>query len=463
MSTKRIVTVSVVILLLALSALSIVTAQDDARPFLGVGIEPNEAGAQITQVMPDSPAATAGLQIGDIITALDGKDVTAETLADVIQSYTVGDNVQLNVLRDGETLELDAALAARADEQTFQGLPALAERPYLGVTLEESDNQIVVREVAPNSPAAEAGLQAGDVIVSINSTAVTTSQEAVELIRGLNAGDIVTLEIRRTDETLTVEATLSSMSARPFDLSEAGDIVIYNSADNTWQITALTEESPLYQAGLRAGDNITAIDGEQYDPTALSDYLNGLSADANVTVTVDRNGDSQEFTVTPEALNALNTFGFDIGQIFGEGGLPFMMAGNTRLGVQFVTLDAQTAADHNIDQTEGALITAVEPDSPAATAGMLVDDVVTAVSGDKVDAEHTLRDRLFAYEPGDVVTLDIVRNGESMSIDVTLAQVEMSSDMMPFNFGEMRRFFGPDGRFQFELPRPQAPAAVPNI
>jgi S1-C subfamily serine protease len=463
MSTKRIVTVSVVILLLALSALGIVGAQDDARPFLGVGIEPNESGAQITEVMPDSPAATAGLQIGDIITALDGKDVTAETLADAIQSHAVGDNVQLNILRDGETLELNAALAAHADEQTFQGRPVFSERPYLGVTLEESDNQVVIREVAPQSPAAEAGLQAGDVIVSINSTDVTTSQDAVDLIRGLKVGNKVTLEIRRTDETMTVEATLSSMFDRPFGLTQAGDIVIYNGADNAWEIAALTEENPLYQAGLRAGDKITAIDGQQYDPAALADYLNGLSADASVTVTVDRNGESQEFTVTPEALNALNTFAFDMGQIFGEGGLPFMMNGNTRLGVQFVTLDEQTAADHNVDQTDGALITAVEPGSPAETAGLQVNDVVVAVSGDKVDAEHTLRDRLVAYEPGDVVTLDVVRNGESMSIDVTLAQVEMSSDMMPFNFGDMQRFFGPNGRFHFELPQPEAPAAVPNV
>jgi hypothetical protein len=65
-----------------------------------------------------------------------------------------------------------------------------------------------------------------------------------------------------------------------------------------------------------------------------------------------------------------------------------------------------------------------------------VDDIVTAVDGDKVDAERTLRDRLLAYEPGDEVTLDVLRGSETMQIDVTLGQFEMPADVMPFFKGK---------------------------
>ncbi len=468
MNRKNIVSISVVILIfvLALSALGLVSAQDDTQAFLGVGIEPDQAGALISQIMPDSPAASAGLQVGDIITALNGSDVTAETLASTIQGLTVGDNVTLDVLRDGETLDLQAALAARPEEST--AVRPFESQPYLGVSLEETDNGVVIREVVPQSPADEAGLQIEDVIVSINGTAVTTREEAVSAIQALKVGDNVSLEIMRDNETLTVEATLGSR----FEVNMQ-DIpgmmrfgVTYNAETQQWEINALSEDSGLYTAGLREGDKITAFDGEARDPAALADYLKDLPADQNVTLTVDRNGESMEITATAELLKTLNEFQFGMGQFFGRDGipfeLPFNLAGTARLGVTFVTLDEQAAADNNVSVTDGALITEVAADSPAADAGLQVNDVVTAVNGEKVDAEHTLRDRLVAYEPGDVITLDVLRGSETLTIEATLGQPEMGRDMMPFNLEQLMPFFGPDGQFHFELPPGSAPA-VPNI
>jgi S1-C subfamily serine protease len=449
---------------LALSALGFAGAQDDAHPFLGVGIEPDQAGALISQIMPDSPAANAGLQVGDIITAVNGSDVTAETLASTIQSLNVGENVMLNVLRDGETLDLQAALVARPETPAVN-VP-FESQPYLGVTLEDADNGVVIREVVPLSPAADVGLQADDVIVSINGTAVTTREEAVNAIQALNAGDTVSLEIQRSDETLTIDVTLGNrfeinMQMMPGMMNFG---ITYNAATQEWEINALSEDSALYAAGLREGDKITAFDGDARDPSALSAYLNEMAADQNVTLTVDRNGESLEITTPVDALMTLDEFQFGLERFFEGNGLPFdlpfNMPGMGRLGVQFMTLDEQTASEHNVSVTDGALIVEVAADSPAAEAGLQVDDVVTAVDGEVVDAEYTLRDRLFAYEPGDVVTLDVLRNGEAMTIEATLGQPVMSSDMMPFDLEQLMPFFGPDGRFQFELPQPPT---APNI
>jgi S1-C subfamily serine protease len=464
MNRKSIISVSVVILVFVLALSGLVSAQDNAHPFLGVGIEPDQAGALINRIMPDSPAASAGLQVGDIITAVNGNQVTAETLPSTIQSLHVGDNVKLDVLRNGETLDLQAALSARPETPSVN----LPSRAYLGVTLEGTDQGVVIREVAPLSPAATAGLKVGDVIVSINGTAVTTREEAVNAIQALKAGDKVSLEIQRGSENLTIEAVLGNrfeinMQAVP-GMMNLG--ITYNGGTQAWEINALSEDSALYAAGLRAGDSITAFDGKALNPTALADYLKDMAADQNVKLTVERSGESIEITVTADALKTLSAFQFNLGEFFDRNGipfdLPFNLPGMGRLGVQFVMLDEQTAADKNISATDGALITQVATDSPAASAGLKVDDVVTAVNGEKVDAEHTLRDRLVAYEPGDVIKLDVLRGGEKLTIEATLGQPEMSSDMMPFSLQQMMPFFGPNGRFQFELP-PAAAPVVPNI
>jgi S1-C subfamily serine protease len=212
---------------------------------------------------------------------------------------------------------------------------------------------------------------------------------------------------------------------------QGGDVSLsYDPANQTWQIQDLSEESALYEAGLRAGDTITTINGEQYDPMSLREFLADQSE--NVTVTIERDGESQDIEVPATALDILGfgggfRFGEGRGMPFGEGrgmpfdgrpfgegrGMPFgMMDGQGRLGVAFVTL--------------------ILPGSPAETAGLQTDDIITAVNGETVDAEHTLRDRLIAYEPDDTITLDVLRAGESLQIEVTLGQPEFAADMMPF-------------------------------
>ena len=133
------------------------------------------------------------------------------------------------------------------------------------------------------------------------------------------------------------------------------------------------------------------------------------------------------------------------------------------------------AAENDLSVTEGALITEVLADSPAEAAGLQAGDVVVSVSGDVIDSERTLRDRLYAYEPEDVVTLEVLREGETLMLDVTLGAFEPGNlpfefgmGDMPFDFefgddGALRFFFGPDGQFDFEHPpigiEPVVPAA----
>ncbi|MDB5171250.1 MAG: hypothetical protein JWN51_23 [Phycisphaerales bacterium] len=83
-------------------------------PVLGVGGETNEKGCRLTEVNPGGPAEKAGLKVGDVIIALNGKPVKGvENLAFMLLGHKPGDQVALHVLRGEETLDVKATLAKR--------------------------------------------------------------------------------------------------------------------------------------------------------------------------------------------------------------------------------------------------------------------------------------------------------------------------------------------------------------
>lgn len=80
-------------------------------------------GARIEEVEKDSPAEKAGLQVGDVITAVGGTKLDAKTsLADVIKTYKPGDKIELSVTRGAQTLKLTVELGAAADNTARLGI-----------------------------------------------------------------------------------------------------------------------------------------------------------------------------------------------------------------------------------------------------------------------------------------------------------------------------------------------------
>lgn len=461
------------ILLLMFTALALVlggalaSAQSDgdaARPYLGITFETADEGVQVTEVLEDSPAAEAGLESGDIITALNGESVDAETLRDRFSELAAGDSITLEVLRDDETLTLEATLGeypATPARPTIRVRPLLGQRAYLGVGLEDSDEGPVIAQVNDDSPAAEAGLEAGDVITAVEGEAVEDAAAVVEAIQAREAGDEITLSISRDSEAQDVTVTLGARhDAMPMMM---GDVILFDGEQ--WQVVALSEGSPLAAAGLQAGDVITAIDGETADPRDLADLLESLDDDAQVTLTVERDGESQEITVSAADLDTLGAFGFGFGRRQGDRGPRFefrgprgqfgFAPGNVRLGVTYQDLDEALAEEHGLDISEGALVVDVVADSPADAAGLQTGDVITGIGGDPVDAQRTLRERLLAYEAGDTVTLDVLRDGETLSLEVTLETMHLEDflESLPFQFGS-DLLFGD----VFRAPRPARPA-----
>jgi serine protease Do len=89
---------------------------------------------------------------------------------------------------------------------------------------------------------------------------------------------------------------------------------------------------------------------------------------------------------------------------------------NGKVARPFLGITSQQSRD-------GQLVRSVDPSTPAATAGLQAGDVITSVDGQQIDEEHPfLNTLIFGHKPGDKVTLGVDRNGQSISVDVTLGE-----------------------------------------
>jgi serine protease DegQ len=147
-----------------------------------LGLKDNN-GAVVTRVMPGSPADRAGLQTGDVVTAINGTSLhSSDELNNAEGLLPANSEVSLSVLRNGATRQVTAQLAPAKIATLDAGKldPRLA-----GVTFSELDDQqasqgtggISVASVSPNSRAAQAGLSAGDVIVGIGNRRITSLRD----------------------------------------------------------------------------------------------------------------------------------------------------------------------------------------------------------------------------------------------------------------------------------------------
>ncbi len=97
------------------------------------------------------------------------------------------------------------------------------------------------------------------------------------------------------------------------------------------------------------------------------------------------------------------------------------------IGVRFVSIDLQVQKDENLPTDNGAWVSAngatdsaVVADSPAAKAGLQDGDIIVAINGTRVDTEHPLDALLVQYAPNDTIVLDVLRDGQTLRLNVTL-------------------------------------------
>lgn len=159
-----------------------------------------QRGAFVSQVMPNSSAAKAGIKAGDVITTLNGKPVSSfAALRAEVGSMPIGSKVSLGLLREGKpvnvSLELQQSSQSQVDSSTiFSGI----EGAEMG---NKGNNQgVTVSNVKANSPAARIGLKKGDVIIGANQQPVKNIAELRKILD--SKPSVLALNIQRGDTSL---------------------------------------------------------------------------------------------------------------------------------------------------------------------------------------------------------------------------------------------------------------------
>jgi serine protease Do len=215
--------------------------------FLGVGIADIDAdrakelklkepaGVEITRVEEDSPAAKAGLKVGDVVLEYNGQKVEGmEQFGRLVRETPVGREVKLLISRNGAPQTLVARIAARRGPVSvtlphveIPALPAAPDIPHtimmwrttlLGIEGESLRGQladyfgvkegVLVRSVMPDTPAAKAGLKAGDVILKIDDSKVSSPSEITTVLRRLQDKKTVPVMIMREHKEMTMNVTV---------------------------------------------------------------------------------------------------------------------------------------------------------------------------------------------------------------------------------------------------------------
>jgi serine protease Do len=212
---------------------------------------PRAAGVVVEEVRRDSPAARAGIEPGDIVIEFDGERVrSARQFSRLVQESPQGRPAGLAVLRDGRRVALDVTPDAGAGLAILGAMPQidmaeLGERlrglrlnvpelrefhipdieitarvhpGRLGASVQDLGPQlaeyfgvrggVLVTSVREGSPAARAGLQAGDVITGLEGESVRTSAELRRRLARVEEGREFTLSVVRDRQELTLEAAL---------------------------------------------------------------------------------------------------------------------------------------------------------------------------------------------------------------------------------------------------------------
>jgi serine protease Do len=162
-------------------------------------------GAVVSQIESDSPGAKAGLNVGDVITQIDGKEVSdAGELQVVVGQKDPGTTIHLQVMRDGKSVAIPVTLEAMGsrDKSGKETSEVSQGKPRWGVGLSDITPEMreqlrapgdlqgaLIQQVQPGSPADNAGLQSGDVIVEVDRKPVQNAADVQKALSSVPKGE----------------------------------------------------------------------------------------------------------------------------------------------------------------------------------------------------------------------------------------------------------------------------------
>ncbi len=170
---------------------------------------PDATGAIVSQVTPDSPASRAGLKSGDVLRELNGKKIESSSALQVaVSEMAPGNTISLGILRDGkpETLKATVGEFHKEAEEAANGASGDHQHGKLGLAVANLTPDLrqqfniptqlkgaAIENVRPASPADDAGLSPGDVILEVNRHAVESADNFVSQVHSVPAGKDILL------------------------------------------------------------------------------------------------------------------------------------------------------------------------------------------------------------------------------------------------------------------------------
>ena len=163
----------------------------------------NVTGAIVTSIEPNSAADHAGLEVGDVVTAVDGKKVdSSQELRNTIGLRRGGDDIEITLLREGKVRKVKAKLGDKSQLSAGTGSeihPGLEGAAFASASAAGSGRGVEIVSVEPGSPAQRAQLAAGDVILQVNRQRVNSVAELKVLAAD---GGVLWMLIRRDGATV---------------------------------------------------------------------------------------------------------------------------------------------------------------------------------------------------------------------------------------------------------------------
>lgn len=198
------------------------------KPLLGVYSESGDNGVLITRIVRNSGAQKAGIQKGDIITALDNQAVrTSSDLSRVINEHNIGDQIVVDYIRDGQAAQLTATLGEKQQRNHYRShynynynyhynydyddynYDRFAERDpcivFIGVYTSKTRKGLKIHNIIPNTPADRSDLQVGDYILALDDVDVASHNELVSERDRHEPSDYFTLTVSRDGQLMDID------------------------------------------------------------------------------------------------------------------------------------------------------------------------------------------------------------------------------------------------------------------
>ncbi|MBI1278336.1 MAG: PDZ domain-containing protein [Anaerolineaceae bacterium] len=416
-------------------------------PYVGVRVEDTAKGISVRDVIAGSPAASAGLQVDDLIQKANGTSVkNVMEFAQAVLKMKPDDTLKLEIMRADKAQTLTVKVGGEDMKKAFM-MPAAM--PYDGMSYDSTNKMWQVFNISDHSLLYSAGLRSGDQITGFDGKMVAPAD--FQAYRdGLKADTNIKLTVKRAgkDNAITVPGAafktlddfnytvsgllidvLPSGNATGPNLDSLSHVTPVNAIaydGKNWQVYSMVDGSNLQKSGLQVNDQITQFNGKAYDPQTMREWLAKTADTDSIKLTVERAGKTQQISLPAADLTALYMIGDKTSALF------FGMPENSykpTFGLEAITLTDAIAKDHKLKLTAGALVTSLQPQSAAAASGIQMNDVITAVGSKKIDAQNDFNSLIGTFKPGDQITLDVARGDKTMQLKATLPQQDVTGEL----------------------------------